>query len=312
MHYKIHSGVKNYGCDICSKCFISASKLRLHIAIHTGEGNGCCDICGKHFSFLERHRLTHTGERATYSCTVCDKSFAWKGNLSIHYQRCHNKKKNDTCSLDSASFSSQPLTQNTRVDAGNESHVCALCNKGFSRHSNLSRHMKIHAKKEHTCLQCGKSYVSKYDLTQHGLIHTGDASFRCKTCNKGFLLKKGCNRHELTHLPDGERPRPYDCEICHKTFTHKWLLRRHMGIHSNMRAYKCGVCEKSFMQSTRLIAHMKVHTGKEHLCEVCGLGLRSKRGLKYHLAHVHVAINEPLKSGNPVESQSTSTGSIQK
>jgi len=45
-----------------------------------------CETCNRGFdyaSYLQKHQLTHTGERS-FVCQICDKTFSMGSNLKIH------------------------------------------------------------------------------------------------------------------------------------------------------------------------------------------------------------------------------------
>ncbi|KFM83387.1 Zinc finger protein 112-like protein, partial [Stegodyphus mimosarum] len=43
--------------------------------------------------------------------------------------------------------------------------------------------------------------------------------------------------------------KPYQCEVCKKTFNLKSVLNKHVLVHSGNKPYICEVCKKSFSQS---------------------------------------------------------------
>ena len=125
-HLKIHSGKKQYICPFCSKAFNEKGNLKTHERFHSDKRpykcNQCnksyktnghlkdhiqiqhlkikkfiCEICQKKFgriSTLKSHIKIHTGEK-NYKCLIegCNKYFAEKGNMEIHYKRHLNRLK---------------------------------------------------------------------------------------------------------------------------------------------------------------------------------------------------------------------------
>lgn len=57
--------------------------------------------------------------------------------------------------------------------------------------------------------------------------------------------------------------RPYPCPKadCHKSYTTRFSLRRHMTSHMSVKQHTCVICFKSFTLSQYLKEHMFIHTG---------------------------------------------------
>ncbi len=51
---------------------------------------------------------------------------------------------------------------------------------------------------------------------------------------------------------------PHTCEVCHKSFAQRYLLKRHARTHSAERQFYCDECGKAFIQPSALTTHIKV------------------------------------------------------
>lgn len=97
-HMNFHTNSRPFKCDQCSKTYKTKGHLKDHIEIyHMNKRKFSCTLCESKFgrkSTLVAHMRTHTGEKK-YVCKVkgCEKRFAEKGNMEVHYKR-HMKKLN--------------------------------------------------------------------------------------------------------------------------------------------------------------------------------------------------------------------------
>ena len=95
-HLRFHSELRPFQCPQCTKSYKTNGHLKDHIEIqHKKIKKYICEICNKKFgriSTLKAHKKTHTGEK-NFKCKLegCNKYFAEKGNMEIHYKR-HLKK----------------------------------------------------------------------------------------------------------------------------------------------------------------------------------------------------------------------------
>ncbi|XP_055086289.1 zinc finger protein 391-like [Periophthalmus magnuspinnatus] len=216
-----------------------------------------CLVCKTRFGLnnFKRHFRVHRRERP-YSCSVCDKAFTKKSNLTDH-MRTHTGDKPYSCSVCEKAFTlKSTLTKHVKTHTGDKPYSCSVCEKAFTRKSTLIDHIRTHTRdKPYSCSVCEKAFTLKSTLTKHMKTHTGDKLYSCSVCEKAFTRKSTLIDHIRTHTRD----KPYSCSVCEKAFTLKSTLTDHMRTHTGDKPYSCSVCEKAFTKKSHLTKHIRTH-----------------------------------------------------
>src|SRR5438445_787864 len=121
--------------------------------------------------------------------------------------------------------------------------------------------------KKKLCPECHKRFEN---LARHMRIHTGEKPYQCNLCDKTFADKANCDRHEKTiHLDKTQNANTKKCPICSKMVTH---LTRHQKTHTDERPFQCRFCEKKFSLNQNRFTHEKImHLEQKSLklCLIC-------------------------------------------
>uniref|UniRef100_A0A8P4G9Z4 PR domain zinc finger protein 4 n=1 Tax=Dicentrarchus labrax TaxID=13489 RepID=A0A8P4G9Z4_DICLA len=180
-HSQGHVREKKFKCSMCSRAFITSTKLNVHFMGHVGMKPHKCEYCSKAFSDpsnLRMHLKIHTGQK-NYRCTVCEKSFTQKSHVASHML----------------------------IHTGAEKLKCDLCDRAFIRKHDLKQHMFSHTHERRIqCPKCNKHFLKTNHLKKHMNSHEGRRDFVCEKCHKAFLTKYHLTRHlKICKGPKTER-----------------------------------------------------------------------------------------------------------
>ena len=104
------------------------------------------------------------------------------------------------------------------------------------------------------------NYAAGYGMDTHqsepNFVNFEKGSYECVKCLKQFSTPHGLEVHvRRTH--SGKRP--YECDICSKTFGHSVSLTQHRAVHTQEKSFSCQQCGKSFKRSSTLSTHLLIH-----------------------------------------------------
>ncbi|XP_062426822.1 uncharacterized protein LOC134137622 [Rhea pennata] len=187
----------------------------------------------------------------SHPCTECGKRFRLKINLIIH-QRSHAKDGPYECTVCEISFADK-----SHLDLHQSIHTEGRA-FGAKVWGNVHPELRIGPRKKF----CGALYGGAYSLDHRA--RTGES-----------WLGQAKNEPDArslpsTHFSQNHRRRTHDksllkCNVCRKSLSCPFSLRRHLQTHARDRPYHCSDCKKSFTRRTHLSRHQKIHDRQKAL-----------------------------------------------
>ncbi len=135
-----------------------------------------------------------------YNCDICDKTYVNRQNLWRHmkiHRNSDNLKNSKTPPVNSASLqnNSKSLQNNckkTLSDTLIDNIICKYCNKIFTRHDNLTRHINLRCKKK-----CTDILLDENNMLKQIIEKQSEELKEVKTMISN-LLNKNCKVHPKT------------------------------------------------------------------------------------------------------------------
>ncbi|KAL0853004.1 hypothetical protein ABMA27_012785 [Loxostege sticticalis] len=191
------------------------------------------------------------------NCMECDESFKYFGTLLAHTHKYHNKCNAFLCEICGQGFASKVHVADHLRNCHFEGE-CAKCQKKFTSQSALRLHDdKVH--RSWKCPKCTEVLGSRYLMKQHmALVHdVGNNLFKCDECDKVFVLRNRFLEHKArVHLKE----KTVECPICGFKLFNKEMLKRHMVRHDDARPFECDICKRTFQRKKTLVFHRRIHT----------------------------------------------------
>ena len=130
------------------------------------------------------------------------------------------------------------------------------------------------------CIKCKKVFATPHGLEVHvRRSHSGKRPYECNLCEKSFGHSVSLEQHKAIHTNE----KVFECKQCNKTFKRSSTLSTHMLIHSDTRPFPCEYCGKRFHQKSDMKKHTYIHTGeKPHVCRECGKAFSQSSNLITH------------------------------
>ncbi|XP_027144264.1 zinc finger protein 605 [Larimichthys crocea] len=233
-------------CLLCPLTLPSRRLLDVHVQSHRA-GSGfmcvCCSWTADSWEELEPHWRSHCRRRR---------------RREEHKQEKEKKKKKKKKKKVSVA---KPFT-------------CPLCPRTFRSIASRNVHQQTHD-------GCDRRRRSSRSDTWRGQLigQTGGKEADCtdsqtSRCQPGSLTsvaeKKKRSRRTKTDEEKEDTETGYCCSLCHRKFSTKLTLRRHLGVHGGDKPFTCPHCPYSSRLKASLLQHLRTHTGeKPHRCAEC-------------------------------------------
>ncbi|XP_029901087.1 zinc finger protein 493-like [Myripristis murdjan] len=228
-----------------------------------------CHACCKTFpslSKLQRHMLTHTGQRP-FGCQMCGKRFRQKTHLRVHCRTHLWSKYHKQRSL----YISRPLSRTPRFNT----RLTALPNQEVFVYSNsFENYSSIDLLSEKQLDEAPSLPSVQNDTTVGNSLSTSQKNEVVRLTKVSKVTVRG--RWTVRNPSDTQ----HKCFQCFKCFPSASKLQRHEMVHTGLKPFQCPLCGKTFRQATHLKVHERTHNKLKPSKPALEQGKKSKLRLR--------------------------------
>lgn len=129
------------------------------------------------------------------------------------------------------------------------------------------------------CKHCGASFDHIVALKNHLL--NGHCRQERQEESKANLSVSSSTNEPATSTVD--RKKRFQCLLCERGFEYRWILKRHMKVHTGEKEFPCEICGKKFRHKSNVKVHMIKHSNAAKItCDQCGKQFKWKASYKRH------------------------------
>ncbi|XP_058059016.1 zinc finger protein Xfin [Anopheles bellator] len=242
-----------------------------------------------------------------FYCHICPKKFKMRGSLKIHMRVVHQESPKKMC-LDQTHATNTTSTSSSFAIAGSDltsGRDDIMAGKGATPLAHIIQIIDPRQLAQVVYLPPNNEPLGGVDQptsvgqpsaldaavpqqrfesislpsSPQQLSHDNPKQWECEVCRKSFTTKYFLKKHNRLHT--GEMP--YTCTICNKSFTFQQSYHKHLLYHSDEKPHACTVCGRSFKELSTLHNHERIHSGeKPFACETCGKCFRQRVSYLVH------------------------------
>ena len=136
--------------------------------------------------------------------------------------------------------------------------------------------------RRHKCQHCDQSFGLVKELNSHSRDNHADKPFQCQVCGRTYSSKNALDRHSRVHTGF-----QFVCGRCTFVCQFRYEMRDHLKKHTGTQKWPCprNDCQLNFSSKRGLNQHMAVHTPDTFACEYCPKTFNTKGYLRQHLRY---------------------------